>query len=243
MQRMLSLFRSCVDDYQMIEEGDRIAVGVSGGKDSVTLLVLLAEMKKFYPKPYSLEAFTIDMGLRGMDFSPLSELCEKLQIPYHVIKTEIGPILFDYRKEKNPCSLCAKMRRGALGKVITEAGIHKIALGHHKDDVIETFLMSIIYEGRISCFEPVTYLDRSQVTQIRPMLYIPEKTIEHFAEKYCLPIVKNACPADKHTKREETKELVSELINRYPGIKDKLFGAIQRYPLQNWRKLKDVEKE
>ena len=234
MQRMLSLFRSCVDDYQMIESGDKIAVGVSGGKDSVTLLVLLAELKKFYPKPYTLEAFSVDMGLGGMDFSPLTELCARLEVPFHRIHTEIGPILFDYRKEKNPCSLCAKMRRGALGKAITEAGIYKIALGHHRDDAVETFLMSLIYEGRISCFEPVTFLDRSKVTQIRPMLYISEKTIEHFVERQGLPIIHNTCPADKHTKREETKQLVSELISQYPGFKDKVFGAMQRYPLHNW---------
>lgn len=236
MQRMLSLFRSCVDDYQMIQDGDRIAVGVSGGKDSVTLLVLLAEMKKFYPKAYTVEAFTIDMGLEGMDFSPIGALCEKLEVPYHRIKTEIGPILFDYRKEKNPCSLCAKMRRGALGKAIADVGIHKIALGHHKDDAIETFLMSLVYEGRISCFEPVTYLDRSGITQIRPMLYLPEKTIAHFVQRENLPIIHNVCPADKQTKREETKQLVSELSSRYPGFKEKIFGSIQRYPLNNWGK-------
>ena len=149
MQRMLSLFRSCVDDYRMIDACDRIAVGVSGGKDSVTLLVLLAEMKKFYLLPFTVEAFTVDMGLAGMDFSPVAELCDRLEVPYHMIKTEIGPILFDYRKEKNPCSLCAKMRRGALGKAITEAGIHKIALGHHRDDAIETLLMSLVYEGAV----------------------------------------------------------------------------------------------
>lgn len=239
MQRMLSLFRSCIDDYQMISENDRIAVGVSGGKDSVTLLVLLAELRKFYPKPFSIEAFTVDMGLSGMDFSPIAALCERLEVSFHQINTEIGPIIFDYRKENNPCSLCAKMRRGALGKAITEAGIHKIALGHHKDDAVETFLMSLIYEGRISCFEPVTYLDRTEVTQIRPMLYIPEKTISHFAEKEKLPVIFNTCPADKHTKREDTKELISDMIEKYPGFKEKIFGAIQRYPLHNW----DVKKE
>lgn len=239
MQHMLSLLRSCVDDYRMIDAGDRIAVGVSGGKDSLTLLVLLAELKKFYPKPFTLEAFSVDMGLEGMDFSGIAALCEKLEVPFHRIPTQIGPILFTYRKEKNPCSLCAKMRRGALGKAITEAGIHKIALGHHRDDAVETFVMSLIYEGRISCFEPVTFLDRSGVTQIRPMLYIPEKTVAHFAERYGLPVLHNACPADKHTKREETKELISELIARYPGFKDKLFGAIQRYPLHNWEKRRD----
>lgn len=239
LQRMLSLFRSCVDDYHMIETGDRIAVGVSGGKDSLTLLVLLAELKKFYPKSFTLEAFSVDMGLPDMDFSPVEELCSRMEVPFHRIPTQIGPILFEYRKEKNPCSLCAKMRRGALGKAITEAGIRKIALGHHRDDAVETFLMSLIYEGRISCFEPVTYLDRTGVTQIRPMLYIPEKTVAHFAEALALPVVHNTCPADKHTKREETKDLVYELAGRYPGLKDKLFGAMQRYPLHNWEKRGD----
>jgi tRNA(Ile)-lysidine synthase TilS/MesJ len=234
MQRMLSLFRSCVDDYEMIRSGDRIAVGVSGGKDSLTLLVLLAELKKFYPRPFELEAFSVDMGLGGMDFSPVAALCDRLELPFHRIETQIGPVLFEHRKEKNPCSLCAKMRRGALGKAITEAGIHKIALGHHRDDAVETFLMSLIYEGRISCFEPVTYLDRTGVTQIRPMLYIPEQAVAHFAEKYALPVVRNTCPADKHTKREEIKELVYELNGRYPGLKDKVFGAMQRYPLAEW---------
>ena len=236
MQHMLSLFRSCVDDYRMIAEGDRIAVGVSGGKDSLTLLVLLAELRKFYPLSFALEAFSVDMGLEGMDFSGIAALCHRLEVPFHRIPTQIGPILFEYRKEKNPCSLCAKMRRGALGKAITEAGIHKIALGHHRDDAVETFVMSLLYEGRISCFEPVTYLDRSGVTQIRPMLYIPEKTVVHFAERYELPVLHNTCPADKHTKREEVKELISEMITRYPGLKDKLFGAVQRYPLHNWER-------
>ena len=234
MQRMLSLFRSCVDDYQMIESGDRIAVGVSGGKDSLTLLVLLAELRKFYPRPFDLEAFSVDMGLGGMDFAPVAALCGKLEVPFHRIETQIGPVLFQYRKEKNPCSLCAKMRRGALGKAVTEAGIRKIALGHHRDHAVETFLLSLVYEGRISCFEPVTYLDRTGVTQIRPMLYLSEQAVSHFAEKYQLPVVRNTCPADKHTKREEIKDLVYELNGRYPGLKDRVFGAMQRYPLHKW---------
>ena len=234
MQHMLSLFRSCVDDYNMIQAGDRIAVGVSGGKDSLTLLVLLAELKRFYPRPFELEAFSVDMGLGGMDFSPVAALCDQLEVPFRKIDTQIGPVLFEHRQEKNPCSLCAKMRRGALGKAITEAGIHKIALGHHRDDAVETFFMSLIYEGRISCFEPVTYLDRTGVTQIRPMLYISEQAVAHFAARYALPVVHNTCPADKHTKREEIKDLVFELNGRYPGLKDKVFGAMQRYPLSQW---------
>ena len=234
MQKLLSLFRACVDDYRMIDAGDRIAVGVSGGKDSLTLLVLLAELKKFYPKPFTLEAFSVDLGLGGMDFSPVEALCGELEVPFHRIETQIGPVLFEYRKEQNPCSLCAKMRRGALSKAVTEAGIHKVALGHHRYDVVETFLMSLLYEGRIACFEPVTYLDRSGVTQIRPMLYIPELTITHFAQRMELPVVRNTCPADKHTKREETKALIASLRETYPELKDRLFGAVQRYPLHNW---------
>ena len=228
------LFHKALRDYRLIDDGDKVLVGLSGGKDSLTLLVLLAELKKFYPRPFQLEAFSVDMGLGGMDFSPVGELCQRLGVPFHKIDTQIGPVLFEYRREKNPCSLCAKMRRGALGKAITEAGIHKIALGHHHDDAVETFLMSLIYEGRISCFEPVTYLDRSGVTQIRPMLYIPEQAVAHFAERYQLPVVHNTCPADKHTKREEIKDLVYELNGRYPGLKDKVFGAMQRYPLPKW---------
>ena len=231
MQRMLSLLRSCVDDYDMIESGDRIAVGVSGGKDSLTLLVLLAAMRAFYPKPYTLHAISVDMGLEGMDFSPVEALCRELDVPFTRIPTEIGPILFDYRKEKNPCSLCAKMRRGALGRAMGELDLHKIALGHHYDDAVETFVMSLLFEGRISCFQPVTYLSRTGVTQIRPMLYLSEQAVAHFAEKQQLPVVYNRCPADKHTKREEVKELVYALCGRYPDLKTKLFGAMQRYPL------------
>jgi tRNA(Ile)-lysidine synthase TilS/MesJ len=234
MQKMMGLVRRCVDDYQMIEAGDRIAVGVSGGKDSLTLLVLLASLREYYPKPYELEAITVDMGLGGMDFSPVAELCQSYAVPYHLIKTEIGPIIFDYRKEKNPCSMCAKMRRGALNEALVARGINKIALGHHYDDAVETFLMSLIFEGRISCFEPVTYLDRTGITQIRPMLYLSEQSIEHFACRYSLPVVHNTCPADKHTKRQEIKTLISDLHGQYPELKERIFGAMQRYPLNNW---------
>lgn len=234
MQKLLSLLRCCVQDYDMIAEGDRIAVGVSGGKDSVTLLYLLAKLREFYPKKFTLEAISVDMGLGGMDFSPLEEFCAGLDVPFTKVPTQIGPILFEYRKEKNPCALCAKMRRGALARAMTEREIHKIALGHHHDDAVETFLMSLIFEGRIGCFEPVTYLDRSGVTQIRPMLYIPELTITHFAEANHLPVVHNTCPADKHTKREEIKELIYDLQGTYPDLKNRIFGAMQRQPLPNW---------
>lgn len=234
MQRMMGLMRSCIDDYHMIEEGDRIAVGVSGGKDSLTLLAVLAALRAYYPKHFELEAVTVDMGLEGMDFSGVEAFCREREIPYTLVHTEIGKIIFDYREEKNPCSLCAKMRRGALHDVLLAHGCNKIALGHHYDDAVETFLMSLFYEGRISCFEPVTYLTRTGITQIRPMLYIGEKAIAHFAEREGLPVVHNTCPADKHTKRQEVKELITSLQEQYPDLKTKLFGAMQRLPLPQW---------
>ena len=234
MQKLLGLLRSCIDDYHMLEAGDRIAVGVSGGKDSLTLLVLMAALRDFYPKPFTLEALTVDMGLPGMDFAPIEALCRELDVPFTRIPTQIGPIIFDHRQEKNPCSMCAKMRRGALSKAMVDRGIRKIALGHHHDDAVETFVMSLLFEGRLSCFQPVTWLDRMDVVQIRPMLYLSEQQVTHFAERKGLPVVHNTCPADKHTKREEIKALVYELNGRYPGFKDKAFHAMQRLPLPAW---------
>ena len=233
MQRLVGLVRRCVEDYKMIEPGDRIAVGVSGGKDSLALLVLLAELKKYNHIPFEIEAITIDMGL-GMDFSGIDALCKKLDVPFTLVKTEIGPVIFDYRREKNPCSMCAKMRRGALNQALLDRGLNKLALGHHYDDAVETFMMSLLYEGRISCFQPVTNLDRSGVIQIRPMLYIHEQTVDNFVTRSGLPVLENRCPVDKHTKREEIKDLVYELSARYPDLKDRIFGAMQRFPLPEW---------
>ena len=234
MQKLMGLVRRCVDDYNMIQEGDRIAVGVSGGKDSLVLLVLLAGLKKYFNKKFELEAITIDMGL-GMDYSAVQALCDKWEVPYTVVKTEIGPIIFDYRKEKNPCSMCSKMRRGALNQAIIDKGFNKLALGHHYDDAVETFMMSLIYEGRISCFQPVTNLDRTGVIQIRPMLYIHEKTVDNFAKRMELPVLENRCPVDKYTKREEIKQLVFDLSNTYPDLRERIFGAMQRFPLPEWQ--------
>ena len=233
MQKLMGLIRRCVDDYNMIEAGDKIAVGVSGGKDSLVLLVLLAGLKEYFNKPFELEAVTIDMGL-GMDYSAIETLCADLNIPYTIVKTEIAPIIFDHRKEKNPCSMCAKMRRGALNQAILDKGFNKLALGHHYDDAVETFMMNLLFEGRIGCFQPVTNLDRTGIVQIRPMLYIHEKTAENFAKRMELPVIENRCPVDKSTKREEVKQLVYELSLRYPEIKDRVFGAMQRYPLEEW---------
>ena len=233
MQKLMGLMRRCIQDYDMIQNGDRVAVGVSGGKDSLVLLKLLAGLREYSDRKFTVEAITIDMGL-GMDFSGIEKLCAELDVPFHLIKTEIGPIIFDYRKEKNPCSMCAKMRRGALNQALLDLGMNKLALGHHYDDAVETFVMSLLYEGRISCFQPVTNLDRTGIIQIRPMLYIHEKTVDAFAKRMELPIVENRCPADKHTKREEIKNLVYDLSARYPDLKERIFGAMQRLPLPEW---------
>ena len=238
LNRILSYTRRCVEDYDMIQAGDRIAVGVSGGKDSLTLLAALAKLADFYPKPFTVEAFTLDMGHvdggEGMDFAPVAAYCEKLGVPYTLLPSEIHHIIFDLRKEKNPCSMCAKMRRGALHGALQEKGITKIALGHHYDDAVETLFMSLIFEGRLSCFQPVTYLDRTGIIQIRPMLYCGENLIRHTAQRLNLPVVENPCPANGNTKRQEIKELIYELQGRYPGLKARAFGAMQRLPLPEW---------
>ena len=239
MQHILGLVRRCVEDYHMIEPGDRIAVGVSGGKDSLLTLVSLARLQKFYPIPFTVEAITMEMGMPGMDFSGVAALCEKLEVPYTRIQVPVYQIIFEERKEKNPCSLCAKLRRGSLNTALTERGIRKIALGHHYDDAVETLLMNLLFEGRIGCFQPVTYLDRTDITQIRPLLYCKEEDIRRMAARLRLPVVKNTCPMDGHSRRQEVKELISGLEGRYPDLKKKLFGAVQRYPLYGW----DLTKE
>ena len=238
MQKLLSQVRKCVRDYQMLSPGDRVAVGVSGGKDSLALLRLLAELRDHSAVPFELLAVTLDMGYEEMDFSPVADLCARLQIPYTLRRTQIREIVFDIRKEENPCALCAKLRRGILNETAVELGANKVALGHHYDDTVETFALSLIYEGRISCFLPVTYLDRTGLTLIRPMLYLHEKTIRNFAEREHLPVVHNPCPADKNTKREDVKALLYELEGRYPGLKDNIFGGLQRSPLPGWKPVK-----
>ena len=226
--------RRAVDDYSMIAEGDRIAVGISGGKDSMLLLAVLHHLQSYYPKHFDLEAITIELGFENMDFSPVKEFCGDMGIAYTCLKTDIKEIVFDVRQEDNPCSLCSKMRRGAINDAITQRGIHKLALGHHFDDAVETFMMSLLFEGRISCFRPVTYLDRSGVTQIRPLIYAGEKKISSLAADLRLPIVENPCPQDKTSKRYEIKKLLSSLSEEYPDLKSKIFGAMQRMPLPGW---------
>ena len=234
MQHILGQVRRCVEDYHMIEAGDKVAVGVSGGKDSLLTLTALARLRDFYPIPCQVEAITLETGTPGMSFDAVAELCRELEVPYTRIHVPVYQIVFEERKEKNPCSLCAKLRRGSLNTALTERGIHKIALGHHYDDAIETLLMNLLFEGRIGCFQPVTYLDRTGITQIRPLLYCREADIRRTVERLHLPVVHNPCPANGSTRRQEVKDLIHQLEGRYPDIKQKLFGSLQRYPLYGW---------
>lgn len=234
MQKMLSYVRRAVDQYHMIEEGDVIAVGVSGGKDSLALLATLANLRRFYPKKFELKAITLEMGYEEMDFTPVAELCKKLDVEYITRQTDIKTIVFDIRQEENPCSLCAKMRRGALNDTAKQCGCNKVALGHHYDDVIETVMMSLLYEGRFNCFLPMTYLNRRDITVIRPMIYAPESYIKSLVRRLELPVVHNPCPADGNTKREEIKQLIRTLEHQNHGVRQRIFGAVQRYPLRGW---------
>ncbi len=226
MQKLLSYLRRGVDDYGMINEGEKITVGVSGGKDSLALLYALAKLRMFYPKKFELCAVTLDMGF-GMDFTPVADLCKELDVEYVLKHTDIAEIIFDIRKESNPCSLCAKMRRGALHDAALELGSHKVALGHHNDDALDTFMLSLVYEGRVNCFSPVTYLDRKDITLIRPLIYAPEAYITGFARRFELPVVRNKCPEDKRSKREYVKNLIRQLEKENPGFKTRLFTAIE----------------
>ena len=234
IQRLMGYVRKACDDYRMIAPGDRVAVGVSGGKDSLSLLAALAGMKRFYPVPYEVEAVTVSLGLTGFDLSGVAGLCEKLGVRYTVAETQIGRVVFEARREKNPCSLCANMRRGALHNAAKELGCNKVALGHNKDDVIHTFLLSLLYEGRIHTFSPVTYLDRQRLAVIRPLIYLPEADALSYARSAQLPVVKSPCPADGHTKRADMREFVAEQRKQFPDLDQKLFHAIRESGMEGW---------
>jgi len=235
MKKILSYLRRAVDDYNMIEEGDKVAVGLSGGKDSIALMLALNSLKRFYPKKFDLVAITVAMGFDNTDFSPLKELCEKENIEYVIEETKTGQIVFDVRKEPNPCSLCSRMRSGALNEAAKRLGCNKVALGHHFDDVIETFFMSLFKEGRINCFSPVTYLDRMDITKIRPLIYLPEKEIRYFVNKNELPIVKNPCPVDGVTTRQYMKDLIKNLGKDTKDLKQHIFHAIKTSEIKGWK--------
>ena len=234
LQQVLSRVRKAVDDYGMIEKGDRIAVGISGGKDSLTLLYALSGLMRFYPNPFTIEAITVSLGYENFNLEPIKALCAKLDIPYTVVDTEIAKIIFEDRKEENPCSLCAKMRKGAFNEKAKAMGCNKIAYAHHKDDLVETLLMSLILEGRIHTFSPVTYLDRMNLTLIRPLMYVDEADVKGFMNKYDLPVVKNPCPADGYTQREYAKNLLKQLNYEHPGTRERMFTAILNADLAGW---------
>lgn len=234
LQQVLSYVRKAVDDYQMIDEGDKIAVGISGGKDSLTLLYALHSLQRFYPKHFEIQAVTVDLGFDNLNLEKIKVLCSDLGVMYNIVKTDISQIIFEERKETNPCSLCAKMRKGALNQAVRENGCNKVAYAHHKDDVVETMLMSLIYEGRFHTFAPVTYLDRMQLSVIRPLMYMNEADIVGFVNKFNVPVVKSPCPADGHTKREYIKNLLRQLNLENPGVKERMFTAIQTGGLKGW---------
>lgn len=234
LQRLLSITRKAVDEYRMIQEGDHIAVGISGGKDSLTLLYALHGLKRFYPEHFELSAVTVDLGFPDFNLEPVRELCAELQVPYRVVDSDIYHILFDLRRESNPCSLCAKMRKGALNQAVKEMGCNKVAYGHHMDDIIETMLLSLIFEGRFHSFSPKTYLDRMDLTVIRPLMFLGESDIIGFQNKYRLPAAEKKCPVDGYTKRQYAKELVRKLNQEHPGAKERMFHAVLSGNIQGW---------
>ncbi len=220
----------------MIEEGDKIAVGLSGGKDSAALLCTLRDLQIFYPKKFELMAITVDMGFEGADYTKAEEFCREAGIEYVVKKTNLAEVIFDIRKEPNPCSLCAKMRRGILNETAKDLGCNKVALGHHFDDVVDTFMLNLIHEGRIASFSPVTYLSRSDITVIRPLSYAPEKDIKYFVRHNDLPVSPSLCPEDKHTERESMKQMVDDLDRKFKGVRHRIFGALQKQDISGWGK-------
>ena len=237
LQKLYSYTRKAIDDFQMIKENDSIAVGISGGKDSLTLLYALAGLRRFYPVHYSLTAITVDLGYPDFDLTEIKALCQKLDVPYHIIPTQIGAIIKEQNKKNSPCSLCAKLRKGTLNQAVIELGCNKVAYAHHKDDIIETMLLSLMFEGRFYAFPPVTHLDRSNLDVIRPLMYVPEVDVIGFKNHYNLPVVKNPCTFDGKTKRQYAKDLLQQLNKDHPGVKNRLFTAIINGNIPDWRQL------
>lgn len=235
MQRILSYMRKAIEEYKMIEEGDKIAVCLSGGKDSITMLQALKALQRFYPKKFELIAISIHPGFEFFDTEFLQKNCDNLEIPLFIEKSNAKEIVFDVRKEKNPCSLCANLRRGVINSVAIREACNKIALGHNQDDVLETFLLNLLYTGNIGTFAPVSYMDRSKITLIRPLVYTPEKEIRRFIRKNNLKVMPKVCPMDGTSKREDMKQLIFTLSKNIPMIRANLFGAIQRN-LEDWKK-------
>ena len=234
MQRILSYMRKAIEEYKMIEEGDKIAVCLSGGKDSITMLYTFKALQRFYPKKFEIIAVSIDPGFEFFDTQLLENICSNVNIPLFIGKSNAKEIVFDIRKEKNPCSLCANLRRGTINSIAIEQGCNKISLGHNQDDVLETFLLNLLYTGSINTFSPKSYMDRSKITLIRPLVYTPEKAIKSFVKKNNIKVMKKVCPMDGTSKREDMKKLIISLTKEIPMLKANLFGAIQRN-LPDWK--------
>lgn len=234
LQQLLSQTRKAIDDYNMIQDGDRIAIGISGGKDSLTMLYALSTLRKFYPKKFEIEAISVNLGFDGFDLEPINGLCNELDVPFTTVETEIAAVVFNKKKEKNPCSLCAKMRKGAFNNMAKEKNCNKIAYAHHMDDIVETMFLSLLYESRFYSFSPVTYLDGMDLTVIRPLMYVKERDVKGFRNRYQLPVQKNPCPADGYTRREYVKNLVKQLNYENPGAKDRIFHAILDGNIPGW---------
>jgi len=236
MQKLIGHVRAAIDRYNMIEKGDRIAVGVSGGKDSLFLLASLAELSKYYPNNFEVVAITADPCFGGVetDFSKVEKICEDLKVPYIIKRTNLGPIIFEERKEDSPCSLCARMRRGILHNLCIEHNCNKLALGHHHDDAVQTFMMNLLYGGKIGCFAPKTYLSRKDITAIRPLIFCKENDIKRAVAREKLPIVKSECPVDGITSRKDTAELLKTLGKDFSDINNKILGAMQRAGIDGW---------
>ena len=235
MQKILGYMRKAVDNYNMIKDGDRILVALSGGKDSTTLLLGLKNLQRFYPKSFELLGVTINPGFENFDTTNIYNLCKNLNIPYIEEKTHIKEIVFDIRKEKNPCSLCANLRRGILNSSAIAHGCNKIALGHNEDDVLETFFLNLLYAGNLSTFAPTSYMDRSKITLIRPMVYIPEKEVRKFVRRQGIEVMPKVCPMDGVSKRESIKELISKLVIEIPTVRANIMGAIRRSNINGWK--------
>ena len=238
MQKILGYLRKAIEHYNMIEEGDKIAVGLSGGKDSITLLMGLKALQRFYPKHFELVAISVNPGFEFFDSNFLREICSKVGVPYIEYDSHIKEIVFDIRKEKNPCSLCANLRRGILNTTAIEQGCNKLALGHNEDDVLETFFLNMLYAGNLSTFAPVSYMDRSKITLIRPLVYAPEKEIRKFIKRNEIKVMPKNCPMDGVSKREEIKNMLYKLTVKIPNVRANLMGAIKRANINGWKEIK-----
>ena len=236
MQRIVSHMRKAIDDYNMIEDGDKIAVGLSGGKDSITLLMGLKNLQIFYPNKFEIVAISVNPGFEFFNSNFLKETCAKIGVPYIEEQSHIKEIVFDIRKEKNPCSLCANLRRGILNSTAIREGCNKIALGHNEDDVLETFFLNLLYGGSINTFSPISYMDRSNITLIRPLIYVPEKSTKTFIKKNTIEVMPKCCPMDGISKREDMKDLIYKLQKEIPSLKANLYGAIKRSNIKGWKK-------